>query len=86
MLIDPEFFGYLAEHKDARHKDNKVQFARDCKQILSKYPELETALADVQEIDQIYEQIDYILRVMFDSMTDRRFKAILDEITRGIKI
>ncbi|MFH1409987.1 MAG: hypothetical protein ABIG80_00315 [Patescibacteria group bacterium] len=80
LAIDPKFFGMITG-REAMSKEVKAEMgtgARDY--LMQRYPGLAPRLADVENIDQIYDRIDLIIGTIFDQMSDAQFRAILASI------
>lgn len=78
--IDSEFFGAISG-KEARSDAQKSElglWARDY--LIGKFPSLAEALAEVEVIDQIYNNLDLIITTMFGQMSPARFQEILSEV------
>ena len=84
LAIDPQFFTMISG-REARTKEVKTAMGTQARDyLLQNYPSLTQGIADIEDIDQIYERIDLIIGAMFDQMDNRRFQAILTAIASGI--
>lgn len=84
FMIDANFFTMLSG-REARSDEQKKELgiqARDY--LLQAYPSLTQDLADVEVIDQIYNNLDLIIGTMFNKMSEAEFKSILATIVANI--
>ena len=82
-MIDPQFFD-LITGRDAREDKVKKELGEAAKNYLvQRYPSLTEGLAQVETIDQIYDNIDLIIGTMFEALSPSQFQGILSEMARA---
>jgi len=80
--IDAGFFEFLNNASEARSKEKKQELGKTAAQYLTRrYPGLADEMQNIEEIDQIYERLDLIIDLMFNNMSESRFKEILGNIS-----
>jgi hypothetical protein len=82
-MIDQEFFGFLLDptNREARDESKKKKLGEWAAQHLAKhYPELAAEMKEVNTIDQIYDRMDLIINVMFENMSNDRFRWMLSQL------
>ena len=75
--IDPQFFSIFHGKEAIADEQKKALGTAARNYLMQRYPSIANKIAEVENIDQIYDRIDLIVNAMFSQMSDSQFHALL---------
>lgn len=79
--LDPDIFQILRSKKDLGEKEEKAEIGMQVKEILmSKYSSYAHEWENIKDVDGVYERMDLIIQVIFESISDAQLKSIIAQL------